>query len=208
MGGAAVNVFEAGSEADGYPLVQIAQHLRQRVGPRPAHRSEEWRQPRAAAGADQPEAAVCGWSEHQVAAPEQAEGAGDVSGSKFRNVAADEDGGTGRACCQPALHPSSEIATALSCRQRAAGPQTEAVAGPVGRYREAQLPTPVTTEAAQQAGEHRPLEAQSGGVADVVRQPPLADAVTRLAHEQHEMAPDQGLPTRKAARSAVAARRP
>ncbi len=79
---------------------------------------------------------------------------------------------------------------ALRGDRNAARPEAGAAAGLVRRHREAQPPAPVTAEAAQQQSQHRPLEAQRRGVADVARQAALADAPSRRAHEQHEMPPD------------------
>ena len=55
--------------------------------------------------------------------------------------------------------------------------------GAVGRDGDAQTPSPIPAEAAQQPFQHQPLEMQSRDIADVTRQAALAATERRRARE-------------------------
>jgi hypothetical protein len=190
VGRAVVDVFKARGKADPDPGRQVAQYIGERVRPRPADRAEERRQARAAPRANEPEPAVLRRAEDEVVTTEEAECIGDMAGDQGRDVAADQHRRAGRAKGEGAAHAPAEIPLALRGDRDTLRPEPGAAAGAVRRHREAKLPALVTAEPAHQQPQHRPLEAQRRGVADVARQAPLANAPRGSPHEQHEMAPN------------------
>jgi hypothetical protein len=114
-----------------------------------------------------------------------------MTGVERRDIAPDENSRCRGAVGNRATHPDPEIACALSDRLYSAAPMTGAAAGPVGRHRDPQTPTPALRETAEQQRDHRPLEAKRCDIADIAREPPLAAAEQRRADEQNESAPHQ-----------------
>src|SRR5207248_10569368 len=66
-------------------------------------------------------------------------------------------------------------------------PEPPAMTGAVGRNGDAQTPSRVSTEAAQQPRQHQPLETYSRDIADVARQTALASAERRRPREHDEV---------------------
>src|SRR5207302_1744837 len=75
---------------------------------------------------------------------------GHLKGGEFRDVAADEYRRAGRAGGQRAAHALAEVALALCGDRHPSRPDPRTAAGAARRYREAQMPAPVTAEAAHQ----------------------------------------------------------
>jgi hypothetical protein len=77
----------------------------------------------------------------------------------------------------------TEIAAALPGDRDSARPEAFAMTGMIWRDREAQMPSPVSAEAAQQPRQHPPLEPQRREITDVAGQAALAGAERRCARE-------------------------
>jgi hypothetical protein len=142
-------------------------------------------------GADEPEPAILGRTEHEVVAPEEVEGYGDMAGIERRDVGPDKHHRTRRAGFERPAHADPQIARALPDRLGPAAPMTGATAVLVGRHRDPQTPAPVLRETAQQERDHRPLEAKRRDITDIAREAAFAAAEQRRPDEQNESAPHQ-----------------
>jgi hypothetical protein len=142
-------------------------------------------------GADEPKAAILGRTEYEIMAPKEAESRGDMTGIERRDIGPDEHHRTGRAGSECAAHADPEIARALPNRLYPAAPITGTAAGPVGRHRDPQPPTPVPAQTAQQQRDHRPLEAERRDITYFAREATFPAAEQRRADKQNESAPHQ-----------------
>jgi hypothetical protein len=143
------------------------------------------------AGADEPKPAILGRTEHDIAVAEQAESRGDMAGAKHRDVAADQHCRSRRARPECALHSGSEIAAALPDRFDPSAPMSSTVTSSIRRHRDPQAPTPVRRQAAKHQRDHRSFEMHRRNIADLTREPSLADPKAWCPHEQNDMAPHQ-----------------
>src|SRR5437868_5447655 len=113
-GRAAIDILQRRGKADRDARRQIGQRVFEGVRAGPAHLSEERRQTRRAASADQPEPAIRGRPEDDIVTPEQMERRCDVLRGERRDVGADQYRGSRWAAAQGAMHALAEIAAALS----------------------------------------------------------------------------------------------
>src|SRR5260370_6175734 len=96
----------------------------------------------------------------------KAERRGDMVRAERRDVGADEHRRPRRTGNEGMAHPLAEIAAALPDNRNSARPEPLALQGGVRGDREAQMPSPVSTEAKQYPRQHQPLETQRRNVAD------------------------------------------
>ncbi len=142
-------------------------------------------------GADQPEPAILGGTEDELIPTEQAERRTDMAGGQSGNIGTDEHYRARRASKQRPSHADPKIATALADSLGLPVPTPGTMASPVRGHRNAQMPAPVRGKPAQQPRDHQPLEAQRRDIADLSGEPSLADAESRRAHKQNQVAPHQ-----------------
>ncbi len=113
MGIAVIDVFERVDKAYRDSVRQPGQRIGESVRARPTHPLEQRRQSRPFPGGDEPEPAISGRAEDQIAFSEQPEGGGDLAGFDCRYVAADQNHRTARSAGDGAAHAAAEIAAAL-----------------------------------------------------------------------------------------------
>src|SRR6516162_2842776 len=129
------------------------------------------------AGADQPKPSILGRTENHIAVAEHAEGRSDFAGAECRDIGADQHHRTWMAGPERALHPDAEIATALAKGFDRSAPT--AGASSIRGQCDPQAPPPIRRQTAKQHRDHQPLETLRRDIADLTRQPALADAETR-----------------------------
>src|SRR5712671_1965120 len=127
-------------------------------------------------GADEPKSAVFGGTKDDVMGAEQAKGSVDLARTESRDIGADEHHRAGRIGSKGSVHALAEIAAALAGRRDPVAPMPRAMARFVRGYGDPQTPAPLSGEPAQKQRNHQPLETHCPDVANVSREPALADS--------------------------------